>query len=249
MTNRVLEITNLNKSFGAIHATQDLSLTLNTGEIHALIGPNGAGKSTLIQQVTGYLQPDSGDIQFLGQSINRLSPAHRAKLGLAQTFQVSSLIMEYSCLQNVVLVVQARLGSSYRFFAPIKDDALLQQEAMTYLQEVELDKRCHIAASALSHGERRQLEIAMALALEPKVFLLDEPMAGMDPAGVKKLIERLKKMCRKAPILLVEHDMPAVFALATRITVLDYGRVIATGDVESIRNNPEVQTAYLGVAP
>lgn len=115
MTNRVLEITNLNKSFGAIHATQDLSLTLDTGEIHALIGPNGAGKSTLIKQVTGYLQPDSGDIQFLGQSINHLSPAHRAKLGLAQTFQVSSLIMEYSCLQNVVLVVQARLGSSYRF--------------------------------------------------------------------------------------------------------------------------------------
>ena len=249
MTDRVLEITKLNKSFGAIDATQDLSLTVDAGEIHALIGPNGAGKSTLIKQITGYLQPDSGDIQFLGQSINHLSPAHRAKLGLAQTFQVSSLIMEYSCLQNVVLVVQARLGSSYRFFAPVKDDVLLQQEAMEYLNQVDLSERSHISASTLSHGERRQLEIAMALALEPKVFLLDDPMAGMVPAGVKQLIERLKMMCQKAPILLVEHDMPAVFALATRITVLDYGRVIATGDVESIRNNPEVQTAYLGVAP
>ncbi|HIG37650.1 MAG TPA: ABC transporter ATP-binding protein [Oceanospirillaceae bacterium] len=248
MPNPIIEITDLNKRFGAIQATHDLNLTLNVGEIHALIGPNGAGKSTLIKQITGYLQPDQGEIQFLGQTITQMSPASRARMGLAQTFQVSSLIMEYSCLDNVLLVVQARSGSSFSFFVAVRDDANLIQQAQDFLQQVGLSDRQHLRASALSHGERRQLEIAMALALEPKAFLLDEPMAGMDPAGVKQLIESLKTMREQAPILLIEHDMAAVFELADRITVLDYGRVIASGDVESIRNNKQVQVAYLGVA-
>lgn len=248
MANPVIQITNLNKRFGAIQATQELSLTLNFGEIHALIGPNGAGKSTLIKQITGYLQPDEGDIQFLGQTITQMAPAQRARMGLAQTFQVSSLILEYSCLDNLLLVVQARSGSSYSFFTAVRDDQDLMTQAHSYLEQVGLAQRHHLPASALSHGERRQLEIAMALALKPKAFLLDEPMAGMDPAGVKHLIESLKQMREQAPILLIEHDMAAVFALADRITVLDYGRVIATGDVDSIRNNKHVQSAYLGVA-
>ena len=248
MPKPVIEITDLNKRFGAIQATQDLNLTLHVGEIHALIGPNGAGKSTLIKQITGYLQPDQGQIKFLGQNITQMSPASRARMGLAQTFQVSSLIMEYSCLDNVLLVVQARCGSSFSFFVAVRDDANLLQQAQGFLQQVGLSDRRHLRASALSHGERRQLEIAMALAMEPKAFLLDEPMAGMDPAGVKQLIESLKTMREQAPILLIEHDMAAVFELADRITVLDYGRVIASGDVESIRNNKQVQVAYLGVA-
>lgn len=248
MPKPIIEIIDLNKRFGAIQATQDLSLTLNVGEIHALIGPNGAGKSTLIKQITGYLQPDQGQILFLGQPITQMSPANRARMGLAQTFQVSSLIMDYSCLDNVLLVVQARSGSNYSFFAAVRDNTHLIQQARDFLQQVGLSGRQHLAASALSHGERRQLEIAMALALEPEAFLLDEPMAGMDPAGVKRLIKSLKTMREQAPILLIEHDMAAVFELADRITVLDYGRVIATGDVESIRNNKQVQVAYLGVS-
>tara|TARA_B100000780_G_scaffold221165_1_gene160242 strand:- start:1514 stop:2263 length:750 start_codon:yes stop_codon:yes gene_type:complete len=249
MSNPVIEIINLSKSFGAIQATQDLSLTLNFGPIHALIGPNGAGKSTLIKQITGYLQPDQGEIRFLGQNITQLLPANRAKLGLAQTFQVSFLIMEYSRLDNLLLVVQARSGSSFSFFTAVSDDQSLLAQARTYLQQVGLSQRHHSLTSALSHGERRQLEIAMALALEPKAFLLDEPMAGMDLAGVKQLIERLKEMCLQAPILLIKHDMAAVFALADHVTVLDYGRIIAIGSVDGIRNNEQVQTAYLGVAP
>ena len=201
MPNPVIEIINLSKSFGAIEATQDLSLTLNFGEIHALIGPNGVGKSTLIKQITGYIQPDQGQIRFLGQTITQLSPANRARLGLAQTFQVSSLIMEYSCIDNLLLVVQARSGSSFSFFAAVRDDLKLLAQAHNYLEQVGLSDRHHLPASALSHGERRQLEIAMALALEPKAFLLDEPMAGMDPAGGKKPYRNAKKNAPTGPCL------------------------------------------------
>jgi branched-chain amino acid transport system ATP-binding protein len=247
MPNPVIEITNLSKSFGAIQATQDLSLTLNFGEIHALIGPNGAGKSTLIKQITGYIQPDQGQIRFLGQAINQLSPANRAKSGLAQTFQVSSLIMEYSCVDNLLLVVQARSGSSFSFFAAVRDDQRLLAQAHNYLEQVGLSERHHLPASALSHGERRQLEIAMALALEPKAFLLDEPMAGMDPEGVKNLIEMLQEMRLQAPILLIEHDMSVVMGISDRVVVLNYGKKIFQGSPIETRNSKEVIEAYLGV--
>ncbi|MBL4740172.1 MAG: ABC transporter ATP-binding protein [Sneathiella sp.] len=242
----VLKISNLFKSFGALKATDDVSIDLYPGEIHALIGPNGAGKSTLIKQISGDLEPDLGSIHFLGKNMAGLGVADRAQLGLGRTFQVSSLALEFSALRNVMLAVQAKSGSSFRFFKPVMKDKALIEGAMEMLTQVDLQERANIPAAELSHGERRQLEIAIALALKPKVFLLDEPMAGMGPEGSKKLTEFLDKLRHQAPILLVEHDMDAVFALADRISVLVYGQVIATGSVDEIRRNPLVRTAYLG---
>lgn len=246
MTEPVLEIFNLHKSFGALQATQNVSLDLKIGEIHALIGPNGAGKSTLIHQIAGTLAPDAGDIHFLGQKVTQLGVAGRAKLGLGRSFQVSSLAPEFSALRNVMLAVQARQGSSFRFFQPVMRDASLIDPAMAALERVGLQDRAKIPAAELSHGERRQLEIAIALALGSKAFLLDEPMAGMGPEGSLSLTAFLDSLRAQAPILLVEHDMDAVFALADRISVLVYGRIIATGTVEEIRANPDVRQAYLG---
>lgn len=242
----VLEITGLEKSFGALKATDGVNLTLRPGEIHALIGPNGAGKSTLIHQICGTLQQDSGTIRLGGHDIGRLSVAERARLGLGRTFQVSSLAGEFSALRNVMLAVQARQGSSFHFFRPVMSDRSLTDAAMERLERVGLAGRANVPAAELSHGEKRQLEIAIALALDVKAFLLDEPMAGMGPEGSKSLTRFLDGLRQEAPILLVEHDMDAVYALADRISVLVYGRVIATGSVEEIRNNPTVRTAYLG---
>ncbi|MEH6402911.1 MAG: ABC transporter ATP-binding protein [Sneathiella sp.] len=242
----VLEIKNLFKSFGALRATDDVSLDLYPGEIHALIGPNGAGKSTLIKQISGDYQPDLGSIHFLGKDMAGLGVADRAQLGLGRTFQVSSLALEFSALRNVMLAVQAKSGSSFRFFKPVMKDKALIDGAMEMLTQVDLQDRANIPAAELSHGERRQLEIAIALALKPKAFLLDEPMAGMGPEGSKRLTEFLDTLRHQAPILLVEHDMDAVFALADRISVLVYGQVVATGSVDEIRGNPTVRTAYLG---
>lgn len=242
----VLKICNLHKSFGALRATDDVSLDLYPGEIHALIGPNGAGKSTLIKQISGDYEPDLGSIHFLGKNLAGLGVADRAQLGLGRTFQVSSLALEFSALRNVMLAVQAKSGSSFRFFKPVMKDKALLDGAMEMLTEVDLQKRAHVPAAELSHGERRQLEIAIALALKPKAFLLDEPMAGMGPEGSKRLTAFLDKLRSQAPILLVEHDMDAVFALADRISVLVYGQIIATGTVDEIRGNPLVRTAYLG---
>ncbi|QDZ00852.1 ABC transporter ATP-binding protein [Nitratireductor mangrovi] len=246
MAEPVLEIRNLNKSFGALKATDDVSLDLMPGEIHALIGPNGAGKTTLIHQIAGSLKPGSGTINFLGRDIGALGVSERTRLGLGRTFQISSLAPEFSALRNVMLAVQARQGSSFRFFRPVMRDATLTEPAMAALERVGLGDRARISAAELSHGERRQLEIAIALALGSKAFLLDEPMAGMGPEGSKTLTTFLDGLRREAPILLVEHDMDAVFALADRISVLVYGRVIATGTVEEIRRDPEVRRAYLG---
>jgi branched-chain amino acid transport system ATP-binding protein len=242
----VLELTNLTKAFGALKATDDVSLALRPGEIHALIGPNGAGKSTLIHQICGTLKQDSGTIRFCGQDVGAMSPAQRARLGLGRTFQVSSLASEFSALRNVMLAVQARDGSSFRFFKPVMRDASLIDRSMAILERVGLKDRARIPAAELSHGERRQLEIAIALALGSKAFLLDEPMAGMGPEGSKTLTRFLDELRREAPILLVEHDMDAVFALADRLSVLVYGKVIATGMVDEIRRDPAVRTAYLG---
>ncbi|GLQ16002.1 ABC transporter ATP-binding protein [Maritalea porphyrae] len=246
MTNPILEIKNLNKSFGALKATDDVSITLNAGEIHALIGPNGAGKSTLIKQICGGLSSDSGSVIFNGQDLAGLDVAERAQLGLGRTFQISSVIMEFSALRNVMLAVQANAGTSYRFFKNVRTDKKLVDRAMAILARVELEGRADVSAAELSHGERRQLEIALALALEPKAFLLDEPMAGMGPEGSKRLISFLDGLRKEAPILLIEHDMDAVFSLADRISVLVYGRVVASGTVDEIRNNPAVREAYLG---
>lgn len=246
MAESVLEIRNLVKSFGALKATDKVSLDLRAGEIHALIGPNGAGKSTLISQICGTLRPDKGTIHLNGEDITPLGPAARARKGLGRTFQVSSIAPEFSALRNVMLAVQASQSSSFRFFRPVMTDRSLVEPAMAALERVGLASRAGIAASDLSHGERRQLEIAIALALDSKVFLMDEPMAGMGPEGSKALTAFLGPLRQQAPILLVEHDMDAVFALADRISVLVYGAVVATGTADEIRNDPTVRKAYLG---
>ena len=248
MSEPILEIRDLRKSFNALKATDGVSLDLRPGQIHALIGPNGAGKSTLIHQIAGSLQADSGTIRFLGQDIGGLDMAARARLGLARSFQISSLAQEFSALRNVMLAVQAKEGSSFRFFRQVASDKSLTEPAMAMLERVGLAHRAHMPAAELSHGERRQLEIAIALALEPKAFLFDEPMAGMGPEGSKQLTAFLDGLRHEAPMLLVEHDMDAVFALADRISVLVYGRIIATGTVDEIRSDPEVRRAYLGEA-
>jgi branched-chain amino acid transport system ATP-binding protein len=246
MGDAVLSIRDLCKSFGALTATEHVDLDLRPGEIHALIGPNGAGKSTLIHQIAGTLKPDSGEIDFLGRSVGHLGVAERARLGLGRSFQVSSLAAEFSALRNVMLAVQATQGSSFRFFKPVMRDATLIEPAMAALERVGLADRAAVPAAELSHGERRQLEIAIALALGSRAFLLDEPMAGMGPEGSLALTGFLDRLRGEAPILLVEHDMDAVFALADRISVLVYGRIIASGGVDEIRNDAEVRRAYLG---
>ena len=246
MAEPILQLSNLTKTFGALKATDDVSLDLRPGEIHALIGPNGAGKSTLIHQIAGSLRPDTGSIRFLGHDVGALGVPERARMGLGRTFQISSLTPEFSALRNVMLAVQARQGSSFRFFKPVMSDASLTEPARAALARVGLESRSDVPAAELSHGERRQLEIAIALALGSKAFLLDEPMAGMGPEGSKALTGFLSELRKEAPILLIEHDMDAVFALADRISVLVYGRVIATGTVDEIRASPEVRRAYLG---
>lgn len=248
MVEPVLEIRDLRKSFGALKATDGIDLDLQPGEIHALIGPNGAGKSTLIHQIAGSMRQDSGTIRFLGEDMAGLGMPERARRGLGRSFQISSLVPEFSALRNVMLAVQARQGSSFHFFRPVATDRSLMAPAMTMLERVGLAARANIAAAELSHGERRQLEIAIALALGPKAFLFDEPMAGMGPEGSKNLTGFLDSLRQEAPILLVEHDMDAVFALADRISVLVYGRIIASGKVDAIRNDPDVRRAYLGEA-
>ncbi|MEW9807784.1 ABC transporter ATP-binding protein [Mesorhizobium sp. ZMM04-5] len=246
MAEPVLDIRDLYKSFGGLKATDGVSLDLRPGEIHALIGPNGAGKTTLIHQISGALRPNAGSIRFLGQDVTGLDVAARARLGLGRTFQISSLAMDFSALRNVMLAVQGRQGASFRFFRNVMSDATLTEPAMAALGRVGLAGRAAVPASELSHGERRQLEIAIALALGSKALLLDEPMAGMGQEGSRALTGLLDALRAETPILLVEHDMDAVFALADRISVLVYGRIVASGTVAEIRGNPDVRSAYLG---
>ncbi len=246
MSSAILEVEDLSKRFGALMASDHVTLDLRPGEIHALIGPNGAGKSTLIKQIVGELHHDAGTIRFNGRRIDDLDAEARAKMGLARTFQVSSLAPEISALHNVLLAVQAVEGSVFRFFKPVIRDKKLVAAAMDNLMRVGLQDRAMVRTADLSHGERRQLEMAIALALKPKVFLLDEPMAGMGPDGSQQLTKFLARLRDEAPILLVEHDMDAVFALADRISVLVYGQIIATGSVDEIRNSKKVRSAYLG---
>ena len=246
MADPVLVLDNLHKSFGALRATDGVDLELRHGEIHALIGPNGAGKSTLINLTAGAIRPDSGAVRFLGRDVTALSVAARAKAGLARTFQVSSVVGEFSALANVGLAVQARLGGGFGLLKRVRGDAAVEVPARDALQRAGLGDRAEVPAGELSHGERRRLELAIALAAKPKVLLLDEPMAGLGPEGAAALTDFLRELKDSVAILLVEHDMDAVFSLADRITVLDYGRVIAAGSVDDIRNHPEVRRAYLG---
>ena len=246
MPEPILELEGLSKRFGAVVASDEVTLDLVPGEIHALIGPNGAGKSTVIKQIAGEVRQDKGSIRFAGRDIGRLDVVARAQLGLARTFQVSSVAPEFSTLQNVMLAVQSVERKTFRFVKPALRDASLVEPAMSYLVRLLLDDRADVPAANLSHGERRALEIAIALALKPKAFLLDEPMAGMGPENTEKLVEILDGLRAEAPILLVEHDMDAVFALADRISVIVYGRIIASGTPNDIRANEEVRRAYLG---
>ncbi len=245
MTEPLLALEHVHKSFGALKATNDVSLDLRPGEIHALIGPNGAGKSTLVHQVTGFLAPDSGSIRFLNRDVSHMTVAQRARAGLGRTFQVSSLIGEFSVLRNVMLAAQSVSGSSFRFFRPAAGDQSLQDPAREALAQVGLTAREDVQVAALSHGERRQLELAIALALKPKALLLDEPMAGLGPEGSLELTQLLDGLRAEVPILLIEHDMDAVFSLADRISVLVYGEITASGSVEEIRADPAVRAAYL----
>ncbi|MEZ5810432.1 MAG: ABC transporter ATP-binding protein [Rhizobiaceae bacterium] len=246
MTDVVISVENLSKQFGALKASDKVSLDLRRGEIHALIGPNGAGKSTLIKQIAGGLRPDTGAVRFLGRDVTALDTVARARMGLGRSFQVSSVIPELTVFQNVLLAAQGLHRRTFRFFGAAMDDPLLRRSAERQVERTGLVARQAVRAADLAHGERRRLEIAMALALEPKAFLLDEPMAGMGPDGSKEMTAILDDLRHEAPILLIEHDMDAVFALADRISVLVYGRVIATGTVDEIRANAEVRRAYLG---
>jgi branched-chain amino acid transport system ATP-binding protein len=242
----LLETAGLTKRFGGLVATGDVSLSIAPGEIHAVIGPNGAGKTTLIGQLSGELQPDSGAIRFAGADISRLGAARRAALGIARSFQITSIFREFTALDNVALAIQARAGHSFRFWRAARRDARLRDPALAALGIVGLAGRAELIAGSLSHGEKRALELAMALATGPRLLLLDEPMAGMGPEESALMVRLLAGLKGRFSIVLVEHDMDAVFALADRITVMVYGRVIASGAPAVIRADPEVRRAYLG---
>ncbi len=246
MTEPVLELRGLTKNFGGLRVTDDVSLDVRPGEIHAVIGPNGAGKTTLIHQISGFLAPDAGSIVLGGRDVTRLPPEARARAGLARSFQITSILPGFSVLENVALAVQARTGSSFRFFKPVRGEAMLNDEAAAILTRVGLGERLHLPASALAHGEKRMLEFALALAMQPQVLLLDEPMAGAGHEEGARLVALMQSLAGQIPMLLVEHDMDAVFRLATRISVLVYGRIIASGPPDTIRANLEVRAAYLG---
>ncbi len=246
MTDPVLQIEGVSKRFGAVEAAREVSLDLRSGEIHALIGPNGAGKSTLIGLTAGAVAPDAGRILLGGADITDLSTVERAAAGLGRTFQISSLAMEHTVLQNAVLGALGRSGRPTRFLSNVMRDSELTGRAMAALRRVGLADLARQRVAELSHGQRRQLEVAVALTLDPKAFLMDEPMAGLGSEGTKALTAFLDELRSEAPILLVEHDMDAVFALADRISVLVYGQVIATGTAAEIRADAAVRDAYLG---
>ena len=246
MSEFILEVRNLNKSFAYLKATDNVSFNLKQNEIHTLIGPNGAGKSTLIAQIAGSLKPDDGTIWLSGKNITALSVAKRSRLGLGRSFQVSCLAMELSALRNIMLSVQARQGSSFHFWKTVNKDQNLISEAKKILKQLHIEEFSNIPAGELSHGKRRELEVACALALKPKVLLLDEPMAGLDPASTTGLIGFLRGIKKQIPILLIEHDMDAVFQLSDRISVLVYGKVIFSGTPDEIKASNEVRKAYLG---
>ncbi len=242
----MLELRAVSKRFGGVVATDDVTLDVVRGEVHALIGPNGAGKTTLIGQISGVLATEIGRILFNGADITRL-PAHaRVAAGLARSYQITSIFRRYSVLDNLALAVQARSGSSFRFWRPVTDERALFDEARAIGTEIGLQERLNTVAATLAHGEQRALEVGLALATRPQLVLLDEPMAGMGPQESRAMLELIKRIRSRVTVLLVEHDMDAVFRLADRITVLVNGRVVASGAPAAIRLDPAVRQAYLG---
>jgi branched-chain amino acid transport system ATP-binding protein len=246
MAEPLLRVDNLVRRFGGITATDNLSLEVATGELHAIIGPNGAGKTTLISQLTGQLAPNSGTIHFGGRDVTKLPAWRRSRLGLARSFQITSLLPDFTAADNVALAAQAHDGHSFYFWGNARKESGLRETARAALARVGLEHRADVTVSNLSHGEQRELELAVALATKPQLLLLDEPMAGLGVSESARMVELLKALRREVTIVLVEHDMDAVFALADRITVLVYGRVIASGLPADIRSNDEVKRAYLG---
>ncbi len=246
MNRTLLEVRGLRKSFGALLASDNVDLEVREGETHAIIGPNGAGKTTLISQLAGNLFPDRGRVRFAGEDITALSAPARARRGFARSFQITSIYPDFTALENVMLAVQAHSGSSFRFWRPAREEASLRSPASAILEQVGLSGRGDVLAANLAHGEQRALEIATALATRPRLLLLDEPVAGMGAEESERMIALLSSLKGGKTLILVEHDMDAVFSLADRISVLVYGRIIATGAPEEIRSNPEVRRAYLG---
>ena len=246
MAEPILDVVCLMKSFGGLRATNDLSLQVQRGECHAIIGPNGAGKTTFISQLQGMLRPDSGTISLNGRDITH-EPAHRrARLGIARSFQITSLVPDFSALDHAALATQARLGHSFRFWKNARRDAALLAPAREALETVGLSDRAHTLARDLSHGETRQLELAIAIAQKPDLLLLDEPMAGMGRKDGEAMTQMLARLKTTYSMILIEHDMQAVFSLADRISVLVAGHIIKTGAPQDIRTDPDVRAAYLG---
>jgi branched-chain amino acid transport system ATP-binding protein len=246
VTEPLLRIENLVRRFGGIVATDNLSLDIAPGELHAIIGPNGAGKTTLISQLIGQLRPSAGTIRFAGEDVTHLPAWKRSRMGLARSFQITSLLPNFTAADNVALAAQARDGHSFRFFGNARKEKALREAAHAALERVGLSGRADVVVSKLSHGEQRELELAVALATKPQLLLLDEPMAGLGVTESTRMVDLLAELRKEVTIVLVEHDMNAVFALADRITVLVYGRVIASDVPAAIRVNDEVKRAYLG---
>ncbi|HEX2333213.1 MAG TPA: ABC transporter ATP-binding protein [Burkholderiales bacterium] len=242
----MLSLRNLSKRFGGVVAVDGVTLDVAAGEVHALIGPNGAGKTTLIHQISGSLPVDAGQILFLEKDITRLPAHQRVAAGLARSYQITSIFRRFSVLDNLALAVQARSGSSFSFWRPVAEESALFDEARGIASQVNLIQKVDSLASTLSHGEQRALEVGLALATRPKLVLLDEPMAGMGPEESRRMIEFIGRIRAEVTVLLVEHDMDAVFRLADRISVMVNGRLIATGAPDDIKANPEVKKAYLG---
>jgi len=244
----VLSAENLSKRFGALRVVDDVSFSLHHGRLVALIGPNGAGKTSLMNVLSGVLRPDSGRVLFDGVDVTTSDLAERSRAGLARTFQIATILPESTVLANVALAIQAKCGSSFRFFAAAARGERLNEPARAALERVNLADRAALRAGALAHGEKRRLELAIALAMRPRVLLLDEPFAGLGPEETAESVALVGALARDHAILLVEHDMDAVFALADEIGVLDRGRLIAWGSPEAVRANSSVRAAYLGEA-
>jgi branched-chain amino acid transport system ATP-binding protein len=244
----MLRLEGLSKRFGGVVATDGVTMEVASGEVHALIGPNGAGKTTLIGQIAGSLASDAGEIHFLGRNLTALKQHQRVKTGLARSYQITSIFGRISVLDNLALAVQARSGSSFSFWRPVSVEKEIFEEARSIVEEIGLVEKEKSLAATLAHGEQRSLEVGLALATRPRLVLLDEPMAGMGPEESQRVIALIERIRSRITVLLVEHDMDAVFRLADRISVLVNGRLIATGTPEAIKSNAQVREAYLGDA-
>ena len=241
-----LSVHGLSKRFGGLVATRDVSLEVAAGQVHAVIGPNGAGKTTLISLLSGLLPADAGTIEFFGQPVHGLSQQLRVRAGLVRSFQITSVFNGMSVLQNLQVSVQRRLHRDAGLFSPAASDRQARDEAAAVARRVGLSHHLDALAATLSHGMRRRLDVGLALACAPRMLLMDEPMAGMGHDEADDVVQLIRSLTPELTILLVEHDMDAVFSLADRISVLVQGAIIATGSVQEIRDNPEVRVAYLG---